>query len=422
MSGAAQMRGGRVTDVVITGAGLVTPVAQSPAALHEALCDGGGALGRVTTFSTAGLPCTLGRAIDPELLRGELAGRPTATVDKIGQLAILAAQRSLASAALAGAPPIEIGLVLGSMFSSAHTIGEFDRRAQTAGPEYASPLDFANTVLNAAAGQTAIRLSLQGVNTTIAGGGVSGLQAVAYASDLIAGGRAPVLLAGGVEELCFESYLGFCRAGLMCGTNGRPGQVPVPFDSARTGFMLGEAAAFVVVERAAAARARGARINAAIAGYASLTDPDALSQGFCSRQVQAMAIRRALQRAGVTPEAVDAISAAANGSYAADEEEAAALADVFGQRDVPPAVTAIKSVLGETLGASGALQIIAMVEAMRDGRLPGIRGLRDAGTCRTAGALSAAPRPVRIRTALVTATSSEGPCCALVLRAREEGR
>lgn len=409
-----------MTRIVITGAGVVTPQAQSPAALHEALCGGSPGLGPVSSFSTAGLACDFGGVVDPELLRRELAGRPFATIDKTGQLAIIAAQRALASAAYAGSTPDELGLVLGSAFSSAHTIGDFDRRAQTSGPEFASPLDFANTVLNAAAGQTAIRLALHGINATIAGGQSSGLQAVAYAADLVKAGRAPALLAGGVEELCFESYLGFCRAGLMCGTNGRPGHVPVPFDARRTGLALGEGAAILLLESTAHAARRAAHIHAEIGGYASLTDPDALDRGFCGRDVIAGAIRRALARAQTSPDSVDAVSASANGSFGADEEEAAALASVFAGRAAPPPVTAIKSVLGEMLGASGALQVIAMLEAMRDGRLPGISGLQDPGNCGGAGSLSSLPQAIRIRTALVTALNPEGSCCALVLRAPSE--
>ncbi len=367
-----------------------------------------------------GLPCEMGAVVDAQALRRELSGRSLAGIDRTGQFTIVAAQRALASSALASGTPPSLGLVLGTMFSSAHTIGEFDRRAQTAGPEFASPLDFANTVLNAAAGQAAIRLSLTGVNTTISGGHASGLQALAYASDLIAAGRADALLAGGVEEVCLESYIGYCRAGMMCGTNGRPGHIPVPFDDARTGFALGEGAALAMLEADSSAAERGVRVRATIAGCASAIDPEALDRGFCSRDTIADVARTALMRAGVNARSVDAVSAAANGSYAGDEEEAMALADVFSACHVRPAVTAIKSVLGETLGASGPLQVIAMLEAMRDGRLPGIRGLRNPGSCNSAGDLLVAARPVRIRTALVMAVSPEGCCCALVLTAPEE--
>jgi 3-oxoacyl-[acyl-carrier-protein] synthase II len=406
-----------VTPVVITGASVVTPFADDPRALHDVLCAGGCGPGHVTTFTTAGLPCDLGGVIDPAVLRHAVSDRPSPTIDKIGLLAVLGSRRALAAAAFADGPPADLGVVLGTMFSGAHTIGEFDRRAQTAGPGLASPLDFANTVLNAAAGQAAIRLSLRGLNTTISGGHTSGLQAVGYGSELVGSGRAPALLAGGAEELAVESYLGFCRAGLMCGTNGRPGHVPVPFDARRTGCALGEGAGFVLMESASAAAERGARVRGEIAAFWSETDPDAFTRGFCGSATIASSIRAALDRAGVRPQEIDAVSAAANGSYTGDSEESDALGDVFGARVPPPAVTAIKSVLGETLGASGPLQVIAMCEAMNDSRLPGIRGFRDSGGSRISAALSSTVRALPIRTALVLATSPEGSCCALVLRA-----
>lgn len=407
-----------MSTVAITGAGVVTPVAHTPAELHEALCEGVGAVRPLASFAAAGLPCDLGAAVDLAGLRQELSDRPTAGIDRIGQLTIVAVRRAIAAA---GRPETSaMGLVLGTMFSGAHTIGEFDRRVLVEGPQFASPLDFANTVLNAAAGQAAIRLSLRGANVTISAGHASGLQALAYAADLIASDRAPLLLAGGAEELCLESYLGFGRAGLMCGTNGRPGRVPVPFDVRRTGFALGEAAAFLVLERDVDARQRGAAVRATIAGHASAIDPDALDRGYSGRCAIADVISTALRRSNVAPEDVDIVSASANGGYDGDAEEAAALAAVFGRRSVPPAVTAIKSVLGEMLAAAGPLQAIAALEAMRDGRLPGIRGLCDAGDCACAGDLRAETRPIHIETALVTSVSPEGNCCALVLRRAPE--
>jgi 3-oxoacyl-[acyl-carrier-protein] synthase II len=265
-------------------------------------------------------------------------------------------------------------------------------------------------------------LSLRGLNTTIAGGHTSGLQAIAYASDLIAANAAPALIAGGVEELALESYLGFCRAGIICGTNGRAGHLPIPFDADRSGCALAEAAAFVVVEPASAAAARGAHVRAAIAGVASCTDPDALTRGFCESAAIADAIRLALDRAGLMPDEVDAVSSAANGSITADQQEADALAEVFGSGSRRPAVTAMKSVAGETLGASGPLQVIAMCEAIAEGYLPGIAGLHAIADARLTGWISSATRPLPIRTALVTAVSPEGSCSALVLRAAGDGR
>src|SRR5689334_1894662 len=324
-----------MSTVAITGAGVVTAVAQSPAALHRALCDGTDAMTRLTDFEATGIACNLGAKIDLATLQHDGDNRPIVGVDRIGQITIAAVRRALA-AADAGASVAQFGLVLGTMFSGAHTIAEFDRRAETQGPQFASPLDFANTVLNAAAGQAAIRLSLHGPNVTLAGGHASGLQALGYAADLIRADRAAMLIAGGVEELSLESYLGFGRAGLMCGTNGRPGHVPIPFDTRRTGCALGEAAAFVTLESSTSARERCARTLATIDGHASAMDPDALVRGCCGRTVIADVIAEALRRADVEVAHVDAISAAANGSFEADAEEAAALNAAFAGRRLPP--------------------------------------------------------------------------------------
>src|SRR6185295_14453954 len=148
------------------------------------------------------------------------------------RLLLVAAGQALERSGLNGQDPAaaaerEVGLVVGTNFCSVRTIAEFDRRGQQLGPSYASPIDFANSVINAAAGQAAIWYGLRGVNSTVSAGEASGLMAISQGADLIAGGRAEALLAGGVEELCFEAMLGFERAGRLASSNGRPA-APVP--------------------------------------------------------------------------------------------------------------------------------------------------------------------------------------------------
>src|SRR5258708_40143217 len=127
-------------------------------------------------------------------------------------------------------------------------------------------MDFANTVINAAAGQAAIVHKLRGVNSTISTGPTSGLQAIAYATDLIRNGRAKTVLAGGAEELCFQSFYNFDRAGLLCASN--HGHGATPFEATRNGFILGEGAALLILEDEASARQRGARVLAEVVGHA----------------------------------------------------------------------------------------------------------------------------------------------------------
>ena len=164
--------------VVVTGAGVISALGCAPAEVHHALTTGRRA-GAIADF-------------DPKAHFGARNARP---LDRLAQFVAAAAGLALADG---GCSPEHrrdrpVGLVLGTMFAGVRTICAFDRRALELGPEYASPLDFANTVLNAPAGQAAIWHNLRGPNATIAAGVASGLQAIAYASELIASGAATTL-------------------------------------------------------------------------------------------------------------------------------------------------------------------------------------------------------------------------------------
>src|SRR5437763_3781042 len=361
-------------SVVITGAGVVSSLGDTPAALHAALCEGRSGIGPVELFDTAGLGCPLGgevKGFDAQKYLGKRNLRP---LDRTSRLVASAAQSALDASGWTAEMRAEreVGLVLGTMFCSVHTISEFDRRALEAGPAYASPMDFSNTVINAASGQTAILHDLRGVNTTISTGVTSGLQAIAYAADLIRGGRAHALLAGGADELCFESFYGFERAGLLCRSNGHEGHYPIPFDARRNGSTLGEGAALLMLEDAASARERGARVLAEVAGCGSGYD---CSRGRDERRAVASVVhsmRFAMYEAMLRAYEVECLSASANGNPRGDRREARAVAEVFGEHTRSMPVMAIKAMLGETLGASGAMQAVVALETMRDGVLPGI--------------------------------------------------
>jgi 3-oxoacyl-[acyl-carrier-protein] synthase II len=408
--------------VVITGAGVVSSLGDTPAELHAALCGGHSSISPVELFDTRGLGCLLGgevKGFDAQKYLGKRNLRP---LDRTSRLVASAAQLTLDASGWTAEMRAEqeIGLVLGTMFCSVHTISEFDRRALEAGPAYASPMDFANTVINAAAGQTAILHDLRGVNTTVSTGVTSGLQAIAYAADLIRSGRAHALLAGGADELCFESFYGFERAGLLCRSDGHEGHYPVPFDARRNGCALGEGAALLMLEDAASARERGACVLAEVAGCGSGYD---CSRGRDERSaVEAVAhsIRFAMYEAMLRPYEIECISASANGSPGGDRHEARAIAEVFGEhaRSIP--VAAVKAMLGETLGASGAMQAVVALEAMRGGTLPGIPKLEQVEE----GFPLALARPdmqrVDVSNTLVNSVGFDGHTCSVVLARCDE--
>ncbi|MGD2116120.1 MAG: beta-ketoacyl synthase N-terminal-like domain-containing protein [Acidobacteriota bacterium] len=413
--------------VVITGTGVLSPLGDSLEALAAALAAGRSGLSEITSFDPEDFPCRRGGEIagfDPRTYLGEGNFRP---LDRTGRLTTAAVALALADAGWSGAggdedprgaDDPELGLALGTMFGSVRTIAEFDRRGLTAGPRYTKPLDFANSVINAAAGQAAIWHHLTGVNATVAGGTTAGLQALAHAADLVAAGRAGALLAGGADELCFESFLGFARGGFLAGGNGAGGDgsgLAVPFHPASEGFVPAEGAALVLLEAEEAARGRGARILARILGHGTVFDPSRGRDPDRAAAAVARAVRLALEGADLGPEGVACLSASANGLPALDRAEARGVAEALGARAAELPVTAVKGLLGESLGASGAFQVLAALAAFRAGELPGIPGLdrlEDGFPLPLAGPDA---RPVSGDAALVTAVGLDGNVCALVL-------
>jgi 3-oxoacyl-[acyl-carrier-protein] synthase II len=443
--------------VVITGRGLVSPLGDSPAALHQALLEGRSARRPIELFATDGLGCRLAgevRPFDPRAYVGERNLRP---LDRTSRLLVAAAQLALADSGWTAelCARHEVGLVLGTTFCSVRTIAEFDRRGLQLGPSHASPMDFANSVINAAAGQAAIWHGLRGLNSTVAAGEASGLLALAQAVDLIRDGRARALLAGGAEELCFESFLGLYRAGRLCGSAAAPpapapgaaagearhgvreaapgagegGEFPIPFDRRRNGYSLSEGAGLLMLEEAEAAAARGAEVRGELLGYGTAFDVSGGGDGDDGEGAEALAraIAFALADAGIPADRIDWLSAGASGSRRGDRNEALGVAAALGPHAARLPVTAVKAMLGEALGASGAFQAVELVEELADGTLPGVAGLAATDDDFPLGGVAAATRRLERpsaagagafagrRIALATTVAADGHCCALVL-------
>ncbi|MCA1635118.1 MAG: beta-ketoacyl-[acyl-carrier-protein] synthase family protein [Acidobacteria bacterium] len=408
--------------VVITGAGVVSSLGDTPAGMHSALCEGRDGVSPVELFDTALLGCPLGSEVKGFDAQKYLGRRNLRPLDRTSRLVASAAQLALDDSGCTAESRAgrEVGLILGTMFCSVHTISEFDRRALQAGPSYASPMDFANTVINAAAGQTAIVHDLRGLNTTVSTGVTSGLQAIAYATELIRGGRARALLAGGADELCFESFYGFDRAGLLCRSNGHEGHYPIPFDARRNGSTLGEGAALLMLEDAESARERGARVLAEVSGCGCAYDCSRGRDAGKSVASIARSMRLALFDAEMLPYQVECFSASANGNPGGDRHEARAVAEVFSCHTQRMPVTAIKAMLGETLGASGAMQAIDVLETMRDGVLPGIPRFEGGEEDFTLALAGPASQSADVSTALLSSVGFDGHIGSLILTRRED--
>lgn len=401
--------------VAITGAGIISSLGDSPTLLHWALCHGHSGLHPI---EPGRFEYPINRqvgSIDSFQPASYLPDKNLRPLDRTGQLVVAAAKLALENSGWTAAKIKEhdVGLILGTMFGSVHTISKFDRQALVQGPSCASPMDFANTVINAAAGQTAIWHKLRGINSTIACGATSGLVALGYAADLIRYGHQTAVLAGGADELCFESFSGFERAGLLYEISDGTG-FPVPFDARRTGFSVGEAAALLMLEDWEAAIERGASILGEIRGYGSTYNPGR-NNGSSGTDAIVRAIGAASEDAGMTLPDIDCISASANGSIRSDKDEALAIKTLWnGGHSLIP-VTAIKSMIGETLGASGALQAVDLLETMRTGALPGIPDFERFEPELPSLNVSCRQRPVDARCGLVNSIGFDGNACSLVI-------
>jgi 3-oxoacyl-[acyl-carrier-protein] synthase II len=207
----------------------------------------------------------------------------------------------------------------------------------------------------------------------VTGGPTAGLKAIATAADAIGLGRAEVVLAGGAEELAFEAWVGFAACGWIAESSNGTDPCNVPFGAGRNGFLLGEAAALLVLESDETAAARDVRPLGRIRGHGSAFDPSRGSDPEAAANALARAIQIALDSAELKPAEIDLVSSSASGSVVGDRAEAKAIAHVLGNH-VP--VMAVKSGLGECLGAAGALQTLALLGVAANGEMPGIAGLQ----------------------------------------------
>ncbi len=400
------------SEVVITGMGVISALGDEPGAVYRARCKGDSAI-RLHEFPERE-ERMLGAAIssfDAEVYLPDDNLRP---LDRAGRLAVSSSKLALKSAGLRAedCEKVEVDIALGTMFCGAHTISQFDRKAQVSGPRHAMPLEFANTVLNAAAGQTAIWHNLRGNPMTLAAGDVSGLRAVEYAARRISLGWSELFLAGGIDEHCFETSLSFRESGHA--SDGSDLGSAQPFGRSSRGFAPGEGAAFLVLESADSARNRGADVVGKIAGWGASYAP-AEASADRRRRATLYAVEAALKMANRSASEIGYVSCSADGRTETDALEAKIIGEVLGERvgSVPIAVPAES--LGNTLGASGVFNLVEAIETSRGRVLPPFRGARNGDLGAPDLRLVPEERPCAFDLALVLACGMGGNVSALLL-------
>ncbi len=355
-------------DIAVTGIGMVTPAGIGAKASWAGVCAG------VATAAVdpelAGNPVWISCRIPDFDAEAQLGGRLARRLDRFVQFAVVAGREALADAGLDPATwdGARVGVVLGCADGGPGTVERQHRVLLDGTPERVSALLLPMQLPNMLAGQLSIEFGATGPNLVVATACASGTSAIGVARDLLAAGRCDVVLAGGSEAMITPLVMaGFARMGALSGRNDDPLSASRPFDADRDGFVAGEGAAVVVLERHADAVARRARVQAWVIGYGASADAHHITAPDPAGRGMARALTSALADADVSPGDVDHVNAHGTSTPMNDIVEARVLRRVFGTR---PLVTSTKGVTGHMFGAAGAAEAAFTVFAIADGVVP----------------------------------------------------
>ncbi|MFO7246088.1 MAG: beta-ketoacyl-ACP synthase II [Thermaerobacter sp.] len=356
--------------VVITGMGAVTPFGVGVDALWEGLVNGRSAVRRIQRFDPSPFPTQIGAEVLDFEPTDFIDRKEARRMDRFTQFAVAGARMALESARLdpADLDPEQVGVVLGSGIGGMETLVEQFHVLLERGPGRVSPFFVPMMIANMAAGQTAIQFGFRGPNTTLVTACASGANAIGEAFRILQFGEAEVMITGGTEAAFVPlAFAGFCAMRALSTRNHEPERASRPFDAERDGFVMGEGAGILVLERLDHALRRGAPILAEVLGYGMTADAHHITAPAPNGDGGARSMMRALRDAGLAPEQVDYINAHGTSTPAGDAAETAAIRRVFGEHADRLAVSSTKSMIGHLLGAAGAVELIACVLTLRDG-------------------------------------------------------
>jgi 3-oxoacyl-[acyl-carrier-protein] synthase II len=366
--------------VLITGIGTVNPLGLDAASTWEAMLAGRSGIGTIAAFDPSAFPVRIAgevRGFDP----AKAASRKDARrMDRSMLLAVAAADEAVADAGLDAdaIDPTRTGVVVGSAIGGIGMIEEQQRVLAEKGPGRVSPTFIPNVLVDTATSYIATKLGAIGVNFAVVSACATGSHAIGEAAELIKRGRADVIVAGGTEACITPLILaGFCQMQALAPGNDDPPAASRPFDRGRSGFVVSEGAAVVVVESEAHARARGAKVYAEVAGYGASNDAYHVAIPHPESRGVIHMFADALRSARISPEEVGYVNAHGTGTPLGDPAETQAIRQAFGAHADKLAVSSTKSMTGHLFGAAGALEAIASALALRDQVLPPTINLED---------------------------------------------
>lgn len=412
--------------VVITGLGLVTPLATGVEESWRRLlaCESAGR--KISRFQVDDLPCQIAcDVVDGDGSNGTfnpdlwLEKKEQRKIDRFIQFAIAAADQAVRDANWL--PQDEesrqrTGVMIGSGIGGLSMIEDGVETLITKGPRRISPFFIPGALINLCSGQVSIRFGFKGPNHSVVTACSTGAHAIGDASRLIAFGDADVMVAGGAESaLCRIGIAGFSACKALSTNNDNPATASRPYDKTRDGFVMGEGAGVVVLEEYEHARARGAKIYAEVLGYGLSGDAYHITSPAPDGDGGFRSMQAALRNAKLSAADIDYINAHGTSTPVGDEIELQAVTRLLGNHAANVTMSSTKSSIGHLLGAAGAVEAIFCVLALRDQVAPATINLNDPSVETVLDLAPNAPRKRKIDVALSNSFGFGGTNASLVL-------
>ncbi len=362
--------------VVVTGLSALTPLGGNVSESWDNLLAGKSGIGPITLFDATGFDSRIAgevKGFNPEDY--DLPAKQARRMDRFVQFAVAAGNMLVKHAGLAinDENAERVSVILGVGMGGLGTIEVFHSRLVDAGPNKVSPFMIPMLISNMAPGQVAIATGAKGANMVLTSACASGTHAIGSAYTEIVMGHCDACITGGVEAtVTAMGVSGFTALkALSTSHNDEPEKASRPFDKDRDGFVMGEGAGFLMLESLEHAQARGATIYAEIVGAGASDDAHHMTAPREDAEGMISCMRRAIEDAGLSPEAIDHINAHGTSTHLNDLCETRAIKKVFGDHAAKIAVASTKSQTGHLLGAAGGVEAVFSVLALHTGYVPG---------------------------------------------------
>lgn len=363
--------------VVVTGMGAITPIGNDVESFWNGLKEKIVGIGPITYFDTAEYKAKLAAQVkefDPKQYMDPKAAR---RMETFSQYAVAAAKQALEDAGIdmTKEDPYRVGVCVSSGIGSLQAVEREYKKLLEKGPGRVNPLLVPLMISNMAAGNVSIQFGLKGKSINVVTACATGTHSIGEAMRSIQHGEAEVMVAGGAESSITPIGVAGFTALTALSASEDPMRASIPFDKERSGFVMGEGAGVVVLESLEHAKARGAKIYAELAGYGATSDAFHITSPAEDGSGAAMAMKFAMDDAGVKPEEIDYINAHGTGTHHNDLFETLAIKTALGDHARQVKISSTKSMVGHLLGAAGGVEFIACVKSIEDGFVHATAGL-----------------------------------------------